>query len=47
MDAVLTKVQSAKDEMIQLTVVMPRKNATVDMLDYVDKVVEIRIPDGT
>ena len=44
MDAVLVKAASAKDNLIRLTVDIPRDNLTVDIFDYIDKPVDIRIP---
>jgi hypothetical protein len=45
LDAILEKVQSAKGETIKLTVVMVKKNATVDLMDYVGKPINVTIPD--
>jgi hypothetical protein len=45
MDAVLTKVTSAKDDMMTLTMQMRRDKATVDFMDYVGKALDVRIPD--
>lgn len=45
MDAILVKMQSAKGEMVRLTVDIPKKNVTVDLMDYIDKPINITIPD--
>jgi len=45
MDAILTKVTSLKDNQIRLTIDMNRDDLTVDILDYVDKFLDVRIPD--
>lgn len=45
MDAILEKVQSGKEGTIKLTIVMLKKNATVDLMDYVGQQVNVTIPD--
>lgn len=45
MDAILVKVTSLKDNQIRLTVDMSRENLTVDPFDYIDKYIDIRVPD--
>jgi|GEM_PF-6808960 len=45
MDGKLIKVASAKDEMVRLTIEMPRGSLTVDIMEFVDKTLDIRIPD--
>lgn len=45
MDAVLIKVSSTKDDMVRLTIDMPRQNLTVDILEFIDQQIDIRIPD--
>jgi hypothetical protein len=45
MDAVLVKVTSLKDGFIRLTLDMAKDKMTVDPFDYIDKAVDLRIPD--
>lgn len=45
MEGVLQKMQSAKDETVRLTIDIPKKNVTVDFMDYIDKPINVTIPD--
>jgi hypothetical protein len=46
MDAVLTSVASAKGDMVKLTMVMRRDAlGSVDIFEYIDKGLDVRIPD--
>lgn len=46
MDATLIKASSAKDDKIRLTFDVPRQSVTVDIFEYVDKIVDIKISDA-
>jgi hypothetical protein len=45
MDALLSKVSASKDDQVSVTLLMRRKDITVDLLDYVNKLVDMRIKD--
>ena len=45
MEGMLVKVSSAKDDTARLTIDVPRKNLTVDILEFVNKPIEVKIPD--
>lgn len=45
MDGILVKVQSAKDSTVRVTIDIPKDRVTVDLMDYVDKPIDVRIPD--
>jgi len=45
MDAILTKVTSAKDDMVVITLRAYKDAITVDLFDYIDKPVDLRVKD--
>lgn len=47
MEGKLVKVSSAKDEMVRLVIDVPRKNLTVDILEFIEKNLDVRILDET
>lgn len=45
MEGILVKMQSAKDGFVQLTIKISKDKVTVDFMDYVDKPINVTIPD--
>jgi len=45
LEGILLKMQSAKGENVRLTVDIPKKNVTVDLMDFIDKPINVTIPD--
>lgn len=46
MDAVLTSVSSAKDDMVKLTLKMKRTDlGSIDPFEYIDKTMDLRVKD--
>lgn len=45
MDVVLRKVASAKDDMVVITLVAHKDSITVDLFDYIDRLMDLRVTD--
>ena len=45
LEGILLKMQSAKGENVRLTIDIPKKNVTVDLMDFIDKPINVTIPD--
>lgn len=45
MEGTLVKFSSGKDDLIRLTIDIPKDKLTVDIVEYKDKKLDVRVPD--